>query len=130
MRKFKGYQPVERNLDVSNPPKSGSGVSSDKVVVVIKLENEFTTKKLTKKSNKLDISRNSEMEKITMVCIKCGKILATSERRLEDAYFDSELRVRKLELVRQKRLSRKKDVIYAWCYKCYEEEKRKLIGDE
>ena len=40
LRKFKGYQPIEGNLDVSNPPKSGSGVSSDKIVVVIKLENE------------------------------------------------------------------------------------------
>ena len=48
MRKFKGYQPVERNLGVSNPPKSGSGVSSDKVVVVIKLENEFTTRQKRK----------------------------------------------------------------------------------
>jgi len=45
MRKFKGYQPVGRNLDVSNPPKSGSGVSSDKVVVV---ENEFTTRQKRK----------------------------------------------------------------------------------
>ena len=38
MRKFKGYQPVEGNLGASNPPRSGSGVSSDKVAVVIKLE--------------------------------------------------------------------------------------------
>jgi len=40
LRKFKGYQPIEGNLDVSNPPKSGSGVSSDKIMVVIKLENK------------------------------------------------------------------------------------------
>jgi len=39
LRKFKGYQPIEGNLDVSKPPKSGSGVSSDKIMVVIKLEN-------------------------------------------------------------------------------------------
>jgi len=65
------------------------------------------------------------VEKITTVCIKCGKTLATSKRRLEDAYFDSELRVRKMELLRQKGLTGKEDISYAWCCECYKEEKKK-----
>lgn len=43
MRKL-GYQPIEGKLDLSDPPMGGSGVTSSKITVVIKLKNEFTTK--------------------------------------------------------------------------------------
>jgi len=61
-----------------------------------------------------------EKEKIVTVCVKCGKVLTTTEGRLEDAYFG--LRARKLELLKQKGLSEEGDIIYAWCSKCYSEE--------
>lgn len=75
--------------------------------------------------------QGGEMEKITTVCVKCGRTLATSKRRLENAYFDSELRARKVELLRQKGLTGKEDITYAWCHRCYKEEKKKkMTGGE
>lgn len=66
------------------------------------------------------------MEKVTVVCVKCGKILTRAGRRLQDAYFDSRLRDRKEELLRQRKLTGRENIIYAWCHKCWEEEKSKI----
>lgn len=67
------------------------------------------------------------MEEIITVCTKCGKVLTTTKGRLEDAYFG--LRKRKLELLEEKGLSEEGDIVYAWCYNCYEEEKYNLGGE-